>query len=305
MDQYRIDGICSPVFIQSSRLSFETAVKVYLQPKDVQSLADDSAFIHVSGLLGSITDLFSNAFKICELSVWIKAANETTEPDVNVTKTNKARNENSFLVFNMILAAGNPTLTYLKALTYFEFLRTNKVNDENRLSKWNFYFADHIVFDKRANKAIDLADGVELVNRNDLNRLILSRIYCKVFMRMTEMRLCNRVKLDSEEYDIVGKALYLKTTGVSLYGNEYFVNRNNNTFVCIDRLNAETEETENDRRVNDESGEIQQEERKAPLITKDFAFFIGCLALVALFVTVALAKKKYLLSKTTNTVIVG
>ena len=228
-----------------------------------------------SGLISDLLSNFGNDSTLFALSIWAKVDGQ--QP---------------MIVFHLIMTTKDTPLLYNKLLKQINFLINN--DRDNGIRNYHFYIADHIYFDKGGSKAVDLTDNVELYNLQYLTpHNKVENIYP---LEITEMRLCERVKLKTREYDIYDATLHLKHTRVFLYGREFIIDGKNQTFVCINKYNGKIEQTvDKTSEIEDKPGVNQQRDNsEKDNIMRDFGFFIGCLALLALFVAVALAKKKYL-----------
>ena len=250
-------------------LQYQLVVKTFIKQDALEIIVKD--FDQNSGLNTDLLSNFHHNLTVLVQSVWIKA-NQQHHP---------------MIVFNLTMTSYDTPLLYNNLLKTLNFLLPH---DENNMEKKQiFVFADHIHFDKGGTKAVDLIDNVEMYNlkyptqHNKKNN--------PYSLEITEMRLCERVKLNMNEYDIYNAKLYLKHAKVSLYGREYFVDRKNQIFVCKHVYNNKQKHTTDVLSKPDDNIDDDQSEKD---VMRDFGFFIGCLALLMLFVAVALAKKNYL-----------
>lgn len=265
LGQYKLKGKCRPIFKETPKIEYQVNLDLNI----------------------ALTSHFHPELEVCSLSLWTKPA-----PGYN-TATGKY----PMIIFNLVLNARKWLGPYTSFLKMFDFLHNHERVYESW--KWKFYFADHVYFDEENDKAIDLSDNFELIKQ--VNQYTFDSVHCHPTIHITEMHFCERVKLHKEEYVIYNKDLYLKKASKSLYENQFFTDQSNQTFVCIEKFNKKVKQTSNTNPDDvDTRRVIQQAENKEPTITKDFAFFIGCLALVTLFVTMALAKRKYLQKKSAS-----
>ena len=271
LGQYRLDGRCVPIFKESTSVQFQLVVKTFIKQEELESFVTN--FYKTNGIITGLLSKFDKDLSVSIHSVWMKANQQ--RPTV---------------VLNLTISAFATPLLYGNLLKTLQFLQSDDARREVR--NHHFVFADHIYFDKNGSEAVDLIDDVELYNLqyitpNNKDNNLYS-------MDITEMRLCDRVELNKNEYDIENEKMHLKRAKVTLYGREYYVNRKNQTFVCLHNYINKQQNIVNELSKPENNIVNDQQEDGSEKVMRDFGFFIGCLALLMLFVAVALAKKNYL-----------
>ena len=219
----------------------------------------------------AIVNAFARAYRICNMTIWLKLGKKP------------------FIVLDIALHEENASSLYETTLNQFMLVYETP--------GLHVHFADHILFDRAKNSAVDLRDDVEL---SDLNTTYFQHSDCGFPLSVTETRFCPRVKLDVANYTLLNNKIFLEHTLSYAYGGEYFIDRFGNVYLCINRyLNNSTIGYINNGTISTIDTNKREEQKtiednnETSLITKDFGFFIGCLALVVVFVLIFLAKKQY------------
>ena len=271
LGQYRLDGLCVPIFKEWTPVQFQLVVKTFIKHAELEGFVNN--FDKNKDIITGLLSKFDKDLSVSVRSVWFKANQQRPMVVLNIT------------IFTYMYAT---PIVYDNLLKTLQFLKSDNARREVRNHK--FVFADHIYFDNNGSKAVDLIDDVELYN---LQYITPNNKDNNVYS-ITEMRLCDRVELNKNEYDIENGKMHLKRARVTLYGREYYVNRKNQTFVCLHNYNKKQQNIVNELSKPENNIVNDQQEDGSEKVMRDFGFFIGCLALLMLFVAVALAKKNYL-----------
>ena len=282
--QYRHKGECVPVFKTIYNLNYRVVFKMFIRPREREIEWVDpntaSAKLIPEFELKMKTVLETEyEIGICSVDLWMKEGSEYRSP---------------FVVFLLDIHGDKQPVSYANAMQLFR--RVYDESTDGSLSFMKLYFADHIVSTGSGySEFSDAHDDKDLLYMKSI--LTQFGDYCGSTLTITESRFCPRVKLTVDEYVNHTSKLYLKHAKMFVYGNEYTADSatNGSVYVCIHRYIDLTKQRTNNR------GPVRTDQDANPLISKDFGFFIGCLALITVFVLVFLAKIKYAGTPTTNT----